>query len=302
MFDEVTIYRMRVFAVLVELKSMVKTAERLHISQPAVSSHLKSLEDKAGCTLVERKRGARLRVTPSGMRLYQFVRQTLDESEKLERELAALATGERGTLEVGANFTVGNHLLPEPLLRFKQQYPDVRVRLGIEVREAVAQHVLEGRYPLGIVINDVILADIAAEEIFRAEMVVVAPGDHPMAHRVKPVPPTQLQNLPFITGLRESLYHQQLAALLESRGLRLRNIIVELGDEAAQKRAVLAGGGLAVLHRHTVSDELARGLVGEVPVQGFPLFMPVYVIYRKGYRFTPLEARFLEFLHSAIGS
>lgn len=295
MLEELTLYRIRVFATIVEQQSFLRAAEVLRVSQPAVSGHLRSLEDKLQCTLIERKRGGRLRLTEPGNMLFQYARRVLEETRAVEQSFVQLQAGTGGSIQLGANFTIGNYLLPKPLFHFKQSFPDVEVIAHIEIRELVAQHLQTSLYNMGIIIADPLAAGLELEAISQAEVVIAAPAQHPLAGYER-IAPEELTHYPFVIGLRHSLFHRHLTVLLESRNIRIQHVTLELGDEAAQKRAVLAGAGIAALYRHCIQKEVDAGELVCLPVQTLPVYMPIYLAYRKNYEFTPLEARFLRFL------
>lgn len=135
---------MEYFAEVVSEQSITKAAERLGISQQAVSNQISRLEEELGCSLFERYQN--LTLTYAGKKFYQYCLKTLDNMHQLEGELSDIADNQKGELRIGISFSRGQTILPLILPNFSKQYPHVELK----VTEGSTQ-VLEDRLSKGLI-------------------------------------------------------------------------------------------------------------------------------------------------------
>jgi len=141
---------LRAFCLVVEHKSFSRAAERLKLSQPAVSMQIKSLENNYGDELLHRK-GVDILPTESGKLVYDFARLTIDLNDKTQQKINELNASMHGSLRIGASAGPGERVLPVLLGKFKGTYPDIEIILGIGDSSETIDHVLKRRYDLGFV-------------------------------------------------------------------------------------------------------------------------------------------------------
>src|SRR5213079_3003451 len=138
------------FCAVVERKSFSQAAERLGVTQPAVSLQIRSLEERLGRRLLDRS-GRRVEPTEAGLRLYASAQRLLAAEEQLLEELVDDEGKVTGTLELGASTGPGGTVVPVLLCEFQEQHPDVRVRLTVSDTQTVVDRVAERELELGIV-------------------------------------------------------------------------------------------------------------------------------------------------------
>src|SRR5712691_10447653 len=125
------------FCAVVERKSFSQAAERLGVTQPAVSLQIRSLEQRLGTRLLDRS-GRRVEPTEAGLRLYASAQRVLALEEQLLQEVTGDAEGEvTGTLELGASTGPGGTVVPLLLSEFQQRHSDVRIRLSVSDTQTV---------------------------------------------------------------------------------------------------------------------------------------------------------------------
>ncbi|MDD3765374.1 MAG: LysR family transcriptional regulator [Nevskiales bacterium] len=170
--------QLRYFAAIVEEGSLSRAAERLHVSQPPLSTHLKALEQELGVTLLERgNRG----VTPTaaGTLFYEEVRAVLTRLEQARGLVRQVHRGDVGTLSVGFVSIADYSLLPPALKQFRHDYPLVEVQLQELTTDAQIRELRAGRLDLAIGLAPVDEPDLAFERLRREALVLAAPSDHP---------------------------------------------------------------------------------------------------------------------------
>ena len=169
------------FCAVVERKSFSQAAERLGVTQPAVSLQIRSLEQRLGRQLLDRS-GRRVEPTEAGLRLYASAQRLLQLEEQLLEELAADDEGVvDGTLELGASTGPGGSVVPVLLCEFQELYPDVNIRLTVSDTQTIVAQVAERQLELGVVGAGRRHRGVTFEPFFRDEVVLAVPAAHPFA-------------------------------------------------------------------------------------------------------------------------
>jgi DNA-binding transcriptional LysR family regulator len=168
------------FQAVVREGSMTKAAEKLFLTQPALSFQIKSLEEDLGQTLFERD-GKQLRLTNAGRLLQERTRQILDLVEQTRHEVTGLKEFQRGQLTIGANETTCLYVLPSVLQAFCERFPGIEMRLMVRKSAEVATLVAEGAVDFGLATLPLLDARIKSEPLFWREDVAICGLEHPLA-------------------------------------------------------------------------------------------------------------------------
>src|SRR5881628_4007181 len=172
------------FCAVVERRSFSQAAERLGVTQPAVSLQVRSLEQRLGQRLLDRS-GRRVEPTEAGMRLYHGAQRLLQLEEQLVADVSGEGDGAiAGTLELGASTGPGGTVVPLLLCEFQEQHPEVRVRLTVSDTQTVVDRVAERELELGIVGAGRRHRGVAFEPFFRDEVVLAVPAGHAFAGKI----------------------------------------------------------------------------------------------------------------------
>ncbi len=292
----VTVHQLRIFMAVADLRSFTRAAERLHLSQPAVSHQVKALAAAVGSHVFETV-GRRVQPTEVGRLLYAHAGRILAEFEAADRAIDELHGLGRGVLRLSGDTTVGIYVLPDLLGAFKAAHPGVDVRLDVGNRDHVYQRIFDGEADFAVVgrLHERPAVPLTIQPFLPNELIaIVAPG-HPLA-TARRVSLERLAREPFIVREEGSGTRETADEALAQAPDPIR-IVMELASNGAIKRAVARGLGVAIVSRHSVSLELKLGLVVEVPVAGFPLHRQWHLVYPSGRRLGPIGTAFLEFVH-----
>lgn len=277
--SRITLHKLEVLAHVVELGGVNRAAERLHVSQPVVTAHIRSLEQRLGARLFYRE-GRHLELTEAGRTVHAWASEVLWRTRELERHLENLSDGTRGTVVVGASMAVGGYMLPPVLAAFRRRRPLVALRLNILDTEHVIADTLAGENDFAIVISETDPSGdlLRAEQLGAEEMVFVCAPDADVPDRTITV--GELVTHSFVEAPRGLIRRTFVENALRRFGISDRSIAIELGHPEAMKHTVKAGLGIAVLSRTSVSGELDRGTLREIDVEGVRLWAPVYFVHR----------------------
>src|SRR3954467_12306018 len=270
------------FCAVVERKSFSQAAERLGVTQPAVSLQIRSLEQRLGRQLLDRS-GRRVEPTEAGRVLYASAQRLLALEEHLLEELQADDEGAvSGTLELGASTGPGGTVVPLLLCEFHEQHPDVRVRLTVSDTQTLVDQVANRELELGIVGAARRHRGVPFEPFFRDEVVLACPAGHAFADRVVAV--EELRDEPLIVMQEGAGVRQVIEDELRRAGTRLRDLDVqlELGLQESVKSAVIAGHGVGFISRSSVEKDLDAGMLVEARVQGLELEREIHLVRATG--------------------
>lgn len=288
------------FCEVVERRSFSQAAERLGVTQPAVSLQVRSLEERLGQRLLDRS-GRRVELTEAGQVLYRSARRLLQMERQLLEELAHESEGElHGTLAIGASTGPGAHLVPLLLCEFQRAHSALRVRLSISDTQAVSDQVAARELELGVVGAHGRHRSLAFEPLVLDEIVLAVPPGHRFAGRTVPV--DELRDETLLVMQEGAGVRQVIDEELRRAGLRLRDLetTIELGLQESVKTAVGAGYGVAFISRTAVERELETGFLGMARVEGIEPARQIYLVHGRGREPTRAAEAFVAFAHERL--
>jgi len=274
------------FCTVVELKSFSQAAERLGVTQPAVSLQIRSLEERLGQQLLDRS-GRRVEPTEAGLRLYTGAQRLLAFEQQLVEEVAGEADGDlRGELAIGAATGPGATVVPLLLCEFQRENPDVRVELTISDTQTVVEAVARRELELGIVGATPRHRSVVYEPFFRDEVVLVCPPKHPFAGKTIAI--DALRDEMLIVMQEGAGVRQVIEDELRKLGTRLKDLDVrlELGLQESVKSAVEA--------------ELAAGRLATARVRGLEPSRQISLVRASGRVGTRLSEAFVDFASTRV--
>ncbi len=244
-----TVHRLELFLAVLDHGGVGRAAQACHISQPAVSEHLRGLEAHFGVRLVERH-GQRVRPTAAARVVEPYARQALALLRTAEQAAGEVRGLRAGSLTIGASTTPGTYLLPAALGRFHATYPGITLRLEISDTREIERSVAVGQLELGVIGEAPLVPGLAAEPWVKDELVLIVPRGHPFARR-RSVPAPAIAAEPYIAREEGSSTRGVAERYLARVGVTLTPAM-ELGSTEAIREAVAAGLGVALLSRHAV--------------------------------------------------
>lgn len=295
----ISLQKLEVFCKVAELGGVRRAAEELYISQPVVSAHLRSLQERVGARLFHPE-GRGIALTEAGARTLIWATEVLKGRMELEKDLAELSDGRSGFVSVGASITVGNTILASEVIAFKREHPGASVRLEIASVETALEQTRLGRHDFAVVATDAVLdsRSFDAEVVARPPWALIASAQN--LEIPTSISPGQLARLSFVCPPGGMAIRQSQDNALASIGLTDRRVEIELGSAESIKQAVMADLGVALLWRPSVEAEIASGRLREVAIAAPPLRDRLSIVRRKDSRLTPLQNRMLDQMRRAI--
>lgn len=251
------IRQLRAFAAIAESGTFTAGAERVHVTQAAVSMQIRLLEEEAGVRLFVRA-PRRVILTEAGETLLVRARRILREHDAALAELQEFAGAERGRLRLGsASAMVSADPLPQILQELRRLHAGAEVSVTSGTSEILVRAILAGELDAAFVSLPVEAASIETEQLGSDELVAIAPPAHPLADR-RVVSIEMLAQERLILGEHGGNTRRLIDELFRSAGAH-PNVAMELNRQAAIKRMVEAGMGVGIVPSQSVREEVAAG-------------------------------------------
>jgi LysR family transcriptional regulator, low CO2-responsive transcriptional regulator len=294
-----TLRQLEVFVAVAQAQSFRRAAERLHTSQPALSQHVRELEEELAVRLLDRLR-RNVHLTDAGQLLLdhaQRVFATLGSAREVIGELKGL---QRGSLLIGASTTPGIYVLPRVIGAFRQRHPSISVNFRIANSRIIEDRIRANEFDLGVVGGHGLAP---GEECLAVglvdELVLIVWPRHPWAQR-REIRPAELNAVPLLIREEGSATRQVTERALQHAGVTHR-VAMELDHTEAIKQAVMAELGVAFVSMYTIRGELAAHTLHAVRLRGVPIHRHFHVIHNEA-RALPVSAKaFLQTLNEAGG-
>lgn len=291
-------FRLRVFAAAARTLNFKQAADELCISQPAVSKHIKALEETYQVRLFER-RASTLSLTPAGLLLQRRCRDLLAAYDQIAADLAEFKQKTAGLLRLGASTTIAQYLLPEILASFCAAFPQVQVTLTAGNTRAVEQALRAQDIELGFVEGVYRSAGLIYTPFKDDELCLIASKD--TAAALPPViAPAALPSLPLVLREQGSGTLDVIRSYLQAQHLKLSDLQVKLylGTTEGIKRYLLKSSCLAIVSRLAVERELRSGELVALPMEHGQLKRRLHIVELPGPRSPSAERLRAAVLHS----
>jgi len=288
-----------VFLEAAECGSFSEAGRNLHLSQPAISQKIDSLQKHFGTKLFVRY-GRSMRLTEAGHVLKPMAKELLGIAHRLEETMVSLQGEVVGEMTIGCSTASGKYLLPGLIASFRQHYPMVRINVQVTSRNAVLEKLAVGDFALGVSSKKIDQRDLEYRNFFTDEVILIVPAHHPWAKSAY-IDPDNLTEEPIIlreevSGTREVLFDalRQFDIYPE-----MLHVAMELGNAEAIVMAVEEGIGMAFISRLAAARSLELGNVKEVAVDGMNLRRSISIARNTRIPPTRAQLEFWEFVHTA---
>lgn len=255
MFD----FRLKVFHTAALRMNFTKAAQELHITQPAVTKHIKEVEQSLQTKLFDRN-GTKISLTESGKVLLNYTEQLFKLYRELEYEISQLNQQHRGTLRIGASTTIAQYVLPPLLAAFHERFKDIRVTLLINNTEVIEQLLEKKAIDIGITEGNAKNKLFKYTVFLKDELVFVSKSGHPLIGKSY-WKVEDLRKLPLLVREPGSGTLEIISDALREKGIHLNelNIEMELGNTESIKSYLLHSECFAFLSVYSVLEELKAG-------------------------------------------
>ena len=282
--------QLRTFLEVCRLRSFSRAAEKLMVTQPAISAQIRTLENEVGARLFDRD-GGKVTFTAAGKVFEPFAEHCLQCHSHIMVAIGELHRSPRGEISVSANEATSLHVLPTVFAQFKRQYSRVGLSIERADRAKTLESVLNREVDFGVVSLPVKDPRLLVDTIHRDEVVLVAPKNHSLTAR---------ENVKFAEILQHSLLlpkqgrqRELIEDLFRSHDVQPR-IAMEVESSELLKRLIIAGLGMGFLPRINVIADERAGFLKVIKLEGIRLNRELAVVFRKDKTLTRAAHAFLE--------
>ncbi|MNK21812.1 HTH-type transcriptional regulator CysL [compost metagenome] len=245
-----------VFITAVERGNFTRTAEELHMTQPAVSQYIQSLERSMGTRLLDRT-NKYVKLTKAGQIVYEYALQMKGLYFKMHSLVDDLMHNAGGELSIGASYTYGEYILPHVIARMRSEYPLIKPRISIGNTKEIAEAVLNHRLDIGIIEGELSHEKLTVQPFAEDLMYIIVPGDHRLCKQSK-ISARDIEHEPWILREPGSGTREAADKMFSSLGFHPQEM-VEFGSTQIIKESVEAGLGVTLLSEWVVRKELSLG-------------------------------------------
>ncbi len=275
--------------------SFTKASKKLYITQPAVTSQIKSLEESLGGISLFKKIGRNIFLTNEGKILLKYATNLVKTEKEILNIFSDLSKGVRGNLVIGATYVMGTYFLPVLLGKFKMKYPFIDIKTVISNSSVTISNVKNGKVDIaiaGLYKNQV---KSLVTKLFHTEKMVFIASNNCSLLEFDTVEPESLESIPFIAREKGTVTREIADKWLKDHGL-YKNLSLELGNVEAVKRMVEEGFGITIIPEIAVAREVKAGYLSILNVKGNDLKVNYYLIYPQDALSVKVINVFIDFL------
>jgi len=259
---------------VVELGGVAEAGRALHVGQPAVTKRLRTLDSCYGVTLMQRE-GRRLELTPAGEKVYTYARLALDHQTLLLDDLDSLRSGQN-RLRLEVTFAIGEHMLPDLLLRFADTYPAYRIESRMGYTRHIQTRLATGLADLALLEQAPDHPDILVQKWLDDEVVLVCGPVHPLWESSL-IPVSELHKLSYVLRESNSSMRVTLDRALKDIGIEQLPIAMEVGSTDTIVEMLQRGKHVSFLPRFAVEEALAEGSLYHIKLQGLRINRTLWI-------------------------
>lgn len=287
-----TLKQIQTFMEVARQRSVSKAAERLFVTQPAVSMQIRQLEDAFGLPLIEPS-GRNIRLTQAGEVFQTHAIAAMGQFKDLEASMAEHVGLKKGRIDL-AVVSTAKYFIPMLLVRFGKLNPGIDIELKVDNRENILGLLARNETDLVVMGRAPATLDCQATPFASNPLAIVAAPDHPLVRR-KRLPFSALGEHRFVVREEGSGTRAAMERLFAQHQTPL-DVVMTMPSNETIKQAVMAGMGMSFLSLRTVRHELTSGHIALVEVVGLPSMGHWYVTHLSHKKLSPAARAFKEFL------
>ncbi len=257
-----------VFREVAERKSFSRTAEALHMSQPAVSQYIASLEKELGVRLLERSNKF-VEMNKAGEIVYKYAQEILRNYEQMQILVSDLKNDPSGELKIGASYTIGEYLLPKILARLQERYPQIVPEITIGNTDEIGTKLLHHEIDIGLIEGNYSHHQFSEEQFASDQMYIIA-GKGTSLQIDGQVSIEDLEKETWIIREEGSGTRKVVEDFLDMHHIKPKRMLT-FGSTQTIKEGVESGLGISLLSSLTFAKEIELGRIQKLSVDGTPI-------------------------------
>jgi DNA-binding transcriptional LysR family regulator len=282
-------YRDLVFLTVAENLSFSKAANHLNISQPAVTRHVKELEERYKTNLFDRK-GNKIYLTNAGEKIYNTFKEIAQQYRNLDFEIGQMQNSIAGEFKIGASSTIAQYVIPKIIASFHKRYPEIRIYLMNGNSFEMEKLLLENQVDLALVENNSSQSGIHYQNFLDDELIVLT-GKNSVYAKLETISKEDLTQIPIVLREQGSGTLEVIKQVLTQQDVNFDNLntLIHLGSTESIKSFLQDFDGLAIVSEKAVQNELYLKTLVKLNVSGFIIPRKFRIAYKQGHKSQQVE-------------
>lgn len=285
--------QLRVFSLAAKHENFTTAAEKLFITQPAVTAQIRQLESTCNLRLFK-KRGRKVYLSDEGRILYPHVQRIFEYEKELEDVIEDMHELKRGVLRLGTTKTYARYFMPLIITRFRETYPGIKIHLDEGSSHDMTLSLVNFQNEIAIIAKAQDHPDVCFTPFSMEEVSLIAAPDHPLAGK-RAVPFDQIAREPIIMKEVGSGTRRLVNQLFAGHGCT-PDILMETSNTEFIKQVVQRGDGVSFLVKQSAAMELKEGRLAAITLEGARIFLDVSIAHLKNQHLSPPAQAFLDLL------
>lgn len=279
--------KLKTLIALDKVKSYTKAAQICNLTQPAITQHIKALEDQYNIQIFQRVKG-KLITTQDGKILIKNAKRLLAMNKNIDKELFLSKTNHR-KLDIGITPTASYYLIPEILNLFREKHPNILFNFHTDTVENITERLKYLELDFAIVDGGISHPTFTSIKLVKDEIILIAPADHPFT-KLNEITWDMLKNEKLILRHKTAHTRRTVENILLNNGDSIDNyeVILELDNTSLIRHLVRDGHGLSFTSKSICLEDLDNGYIKEVKIKDFHLERDVYIVHQKKFQGDPL--------------
>jgi DNA-binding transcriptional LysR family regulator len=282
---------LQVFISVAKHLNYTRAGEEVHLSQPSVSVRIKQLEIELRVKLFDQL-GKKVALTEAGQLLLPYAHRVITAVDDAKHAIEDLQGLQRGALRIGASTTPGMYIIPRTIARFKEQYPQIDVHLGIKDTREIEDGVIKNEFDFGFVGGHLVGDEIDVLPWLTDELVLIVPPSHKLA-RKRSAKIDDLVKESFIGREPGSATRAAVVSHFKESQFQLETVM-EMENPESLKKAVQSGLGIAFISKFAVESELKAKTLATVRIPKLMISRELKIVYRKDKHLSRAAHAFIE--------
>jgi DNA-binding transcriptional LysR family regulator len=270
--------QLKIFYLAAKHQSFSVAAEKLNITQPAVTKGIQRLQEHYEIKFFNRF-GKKMALTDAGEVLYETAEKIFEMESQAEESIRDFQQQKRGHIRIHASESFGAYYLPDIIVSFSKSNPNIRISANILPNNQVAENTAMLNNDLGFISYPVENEKLVVREVIEDLLVIIVPPDHPLAQK-KLIEPQDLQGQPLIMHEKGSATEVAFTAYKQKNNVTA-NARLDLSSNRSIKTAVEGGIGIALISRRIANSEIQTGRLVAVPLFDQSMKHKYYMVHHK---------------------
>lgn len=272
--------KLKTLIILDAEKNYTKTAQLCNLTQPAITQHIKALEEHYNIKIFKRVQG-KLVTTPEGQILVRNAKRLIGMNKNIEKEIFSSITNKQ-SYDIGITLTASYYLIPEILNMIKVKHPGVFINFHTDIIVNIVERLKFLELDFAIVDGEIPPSNLVSHLLTKDELILIVSKDHPFVEYDE-VTWDMIKGERLILRHKNANTRDQIENYLISIGDNLNNyqVILEIDNSSLIRRLVRDGHGISFVSKSICVSDLETGALKEIKIQDYHLERGVYLVHQK---------------------